>query len=107
VCGRFTLRVPVKEMALVYDFETKSLFPAEAPRYNIAPVQPIATVWLRPGHDKRELVALRWGRVCPADRVIDGRGVIPPKGGHTHGAWKSEGRAEGTTVAALGRAVAG
>jgi putative SOS response-associated peptidase YedK len=63
MCGRFTLRVPVKEMALVFDFETRSLFPAEVPRYNIAPTQPIAAVRVRPGHDQRELVALRWGLI--------------------------------------------
>ena len=46
-------------------------------------------------------------RVRPADRVLDGRGVIPPKGGHHHGPGQSAGRAEGTAVAALDRRVAG
>jgi hypothetical protein len=30
-------------------------------------------------------------RVCPADRVLDGRGVMPPKGGHNHGPRQSAG----------------
>ncbi len=41
--------------------------------------------------------------VRPADRVLDGRGLIPPKGGHNHGPWQSARRAEGTAVAALDR----
>jgi transposase len=43
----------------------------------------------------------------PADRVIDGCGLIPLKGGHHHGPRQSAGRAEGTAVAALDSAVAG
>jgi hypothetical protein len=45
-------------------------------------------------------------RVRPPDRVIDGRGLMPPKGGHHHGPWQSARRAEGTAVAALDRPVA-
>jgi hypothetical protein len=30
-------------------------------------------------------------RVRPANRVLDGRGVIPPKVGHNHGPWQSAG----------------
>jgi hypothetical protein len=43
-----------------------------------------------------------WG-VRPANRVLDGRGLIPPKGGHHHGPRQSAGRAEGTAVATLDR----
>ncbi len=46
-------------------------------------------------------------RVRPVDRLLDGRGVIPPKGGHNHGQRRSVGRAEGTKVATLDRPVAG
>jgi hypothetical protein len=45
-------------------------------------------------------------RVRPPDRVLDSRGVIPPKGGHYHGPWQNAGRAEGTAVATLDRPVA-
>jgi len=46
--------------------------------------------------------------VClrPADRVLDGCGLIPPKGGHHHGPRQSAGRAEGTAVAAMDQPVA-
>jgi hypothetical protein len=43
------------------------------------------------------------GSLRPADRVIDGCGLIPPKGGHHHGPRPSAGRAEGTAVATLDR----
>ena len=29
--------------------------------------------------------------VRPTNRVLDGRGVIPPKGGHTYGPWQNTG----------------
>src|SRR4051794_26473622 len=44
-------------------------------------------------------------RVRPANRVLDGRGVIPPKGGHTYGPWQSTRCREGTARAALDRPV--
>lgn len=59
MCGRFTLRMPVKELAPLFevasDFET-------VPRYNIAPTQSVLAV--RQGGDgKRQIVGLRWGLV--------------------------------------------
>jgi hypothetical protein len=42
----------------------------------------------------------------PADRILDGCGLIPPKGGHHHGPRQSAGRAEGTAVAAMDQPVA-
>ena len=58
MCGRFTLRTPTKDIAEVFDllhaFEL-------APRYNIAPSQPVAAVRLAEGH--RELSMLHWGLI--------------------------------------------
>ena len=45
--------------------------------------------------------------VRPANRVLDGRGVMPPKGGHHHGPWQTARSAERTAVATLDRPVAG
>ena len=45
--------------------------------------------------------------VRPADRVLDCRGVIPPKGGHNHGPGQNTERAEGTAMATMDRPVAG
>jgi len=62
MCGRFTLRAPASVVAGQF-----ALFelPPLAPRFNIAPSQPIAVVRLGPGgaEPPRELVWLRWGLV--------------------------------------------
>lgn len=79
MCGRFTLRAPASVVA-----EQFSLFevPPFAPRFNIAPTQPVAVVRLSPDQQEpeRELVWLRWGLVPswakdPAigDRMINAR----------------------------------
>lgn len=59
MCGRFTLRTPAKEIARLFDVTV----PDMAPRYNIAPSQPVAAVRLRPASERRELAMLRWGLV--------------------------------------------
>lgn len=60
MCGRFTLRTPASVVARQFDlFQPPEL----APRYNIAPTQPIAVVRLAPQSSQRELVQLRWGLV--------------------------------------------
>ena len=58
-----------------------------------------ATWWDKASMPSRALTF----RVRPADRVIDGYGLIPPKGGHHHGPRQSAGRREGTSVATLDR----
>lgn len=75
MCGRFTLRTPAPELARLFGLDRVD--PSElAPRYNIAPTQPIPTVRERPvagtsraggrGAERpprgpRELAFLRWG----------------------------------------------
>jgi putative SOS response-associated peptidase YedK len=61
VCGRYTLKTPVKALA-----EEFSLFdppPSLPPRYNIAPTQPVAAVRQAADGGGRELVRLRWGLI--------------------------------------------
>jgi len=62
MCGRFTLRAPASVVA-----EQFALLevPAFAPRFNIAPSQPVAVVRLAPDgvSPRRELVWLRWGLI--------------------------------------------
>jgi putative SOS response-associated peptidase YedK len=60
MCGRFSLFTPAPDLAGLFDLAG---FPELAPRYNIAPTQPVATV--RAGAAGRELVRLRWGLVAP------------------------------------------
>jgi putative SOS response-associated peptidase YedK len=60
MCGRFTRTTPVRVLATLFDFaETPDL----APRYNIAPTQPIAAVRNTGDNSHRELALLRWGLV--------------------------------------------
>ena len=63
MCGRFTLRVPTS--AIVEHFALLGKMPLLAPRYNIAPTQPVAVVRLdgRATTPRRELASLRWGLI--------------------------------------------
>jgi putative SOS response-associated peptidase YedK len=63
MCGRFPLFTPAPVLAEVFDLTG---FPELAPRYNIAPTQPVAAV--RAGEAGRDLVRLRWGLVPPWSR---------------------------------------
>ncbi len=62
MCGRFTLRTPASVVAAQFGlFET----PSFAPRFNIAPTQPVLAVRCAPERSDclRELALLRWGLV--------------------------------------------
>ena len=60
MCGRFLLFSDGSSLASHFGLAG---FPELAPRYNIAPTQPVAAV--RAGEAGRELVRLRWGLVTP------------------------------------------
>lgn len=62
MCGRFTLRAPASVVAAQFGlFE----MPPFAPRFNIAPTQPVAVVRCAAGElaSQRELTWLRWGLI--------------------------------------------
>jgi len=59
MCGRFSLTTAPEAMRALFDYEN---LPNLAPRFNVAPTQPVATVRLAAG-GKRELVFMRWGLV--------------------------------------------
>jgi putative SOS response-associated peptidase YedK len=63
MCGRFLLFSDASSLASHFDLAG---LPELAPRYNIAPTQPVAAV--RAGEAGRELVRLRWGLVPPWSR---------------------------------------
>jgi putative SOS response-associated peptidase YedK len=65
MCGRFTLRTPIKDVAELFDLSGFDPQPAgrELARYNIAPTQEIAAVRWHPERQGRELAWLRWGLV--------------------------------------------
>lgn len=58
MCGRFTLKTPVKKLAAAFQVEG---VPAVEARYNIAPTQKIVAV--HQGLDGREAKWLKWGLV--------------------------------------------
>lgn len=61
MCGRFTLTVPGEQAAQQFGLSDPSV--KLAPRYNIAPTQPVAAV--RAAETGRELALLRWGLIPP------------------------------------------
>lgn len=60
MCGRFNLTASGEEIAEAFDLDDA---PELAPRYNIAPTQPVAVVRLETASRKLSLGSLRWGLV--------------------------------------------
>lgn len=60
MCGRFTLLATGQELADHYQLTET---PPSAPRYNIAPTQPVAAVRLSQDGQAREFTFFRWGLV--------------------------------------------
>ena len=60
MCGRFSLIAPGEELADAFDLPQA---PVLAPRYNIAPTQPVAAVRINPGTGERELSHFHWGLI--------------------------------------------
>jgi putative SOS response-associated peptidase YedK len=60
MCGRFTLRTPAEQLAIHFDLDTP---PPTAPRYNIAPTQPVMAVREHSETGKREITFFNWGLI--------------------------------------------
>jgi putative SOS response-associated peptidase YedK len=60
MCGRFSLNLTGKELAEAFQLKTT---PAVAPRYNIAPTQPVATVTATLENPEPQFQLLRWGLI--------------------------------------------
>jgi len=72
VCGRFNQTASGEEIAEAFALdETQDL----APRYNIAPTQPVPVVVVEPASSRRVLVERKWGLV-PRDALGKERGFI-------------------------------
>lgn len=64
MCGRYTLRVPFREIVEGLSIlRVGELFAGAGPRFNVAPTQTVAAVRVVGG--ERELVGLRWGLIPP------------------------------------------
>jgi putative SOS response-associated peptidase YedK len=66
VCGRFSLATPGEDLEEAFGLETA---PELAPRYNIAPTQPILVIRTDP-EAGRQATALRWGFVPSTGRRL-------------------------------------
>lgn len=60
MCGRFNLTATGEEIAEQLGLAD---VPTLAPRYNIAPTQPVASVRLNPGSGRKELTHFHWGLI--------------------------------------------
>jgi putative SOS response-associated peptidase YedK len=69
MCGRFNLRTNPRAVATLFGLPT---VPELAPRYNIAPSQPVAVVGLKPGGQARGLAMMKWGLVPRWAKSDDG-----------------------------------
>ena len=72
MCGRTTLTATPEELAEAFDLDE---LPALAPRYNIAPTQPMPVVRVDAARRRRKLTLVRWGLVPPwaADPKVGAR----------------------------------
>ena len=59
MCGRFYLKSAPSEVAAEYGVDIRDNFP---PRYNIAPTQPVAAIYIGPRR-RRDYALMRWGFV--------------------------------------------
>lgn len=60
MCGRFTQTASPEVIAEQFQLKERPLFTA---RYNIAPSQSVAAIWITPGASTRACVLLRWGLI--------------------------------------------
>jgi len=72
MCGRFNQTASGEEIAEAFSLDEA---PALAPRYNIAPTQPVAVVGVQPKTGRRGLATLTWGLV-PHTSLGGERGFI-------------------------------
>lgn len=72
MCGRYTLRSPIDEIARLFDVPARVPIPE---RYNIAPRQPVLVV-RNDTHGKRELAAVEWGLIPEWKKEIGDKPLI-------------------------------
>ena len=82
MCGRYTLKTPVEELAEEFGFEASSV--ELPPNYNVAPTQEVAAILEEGG--KRRLELLRWGLIPSwaddpsiGSRMINARSETAPE----------------------------
>jgi putative SOS response-associated peptidase YedK len=87
MCGRFTLKTPLTQVADAFDLAPTALPKGEwRARYNIAPTQQVLIVREVPQSGSRELVPVQWGLVPQwagdpsiGSRLINARGETLPE----------------------------
>jgi putative SOS response-associated peptidase YedK len=73
MCGRFTLTTPGEDLAETFGLDE---VPDVAPRFNIAPTQPVAAVRRIPAGAPKSLSLLRWGLLPSWPREPRGRTLL-------------------------------
>lgn len=63
MCGRFTLTATADELRQLFDLADSPVLAKLAPRYNIAPTQPVVVVREHPKSGARTLDVMRWGLI--------------------------------------------
>jgi putative SOS response-associated peptidase YedK len=74
MCGRY--RLSRRKQLVEEYFDTVSDEPEWAPRYNIAPTQPIPVIRQNPTHPQRELSLMRWGLIPSWVKSLPGPPMI-------------------------------
>ncbi len=69
MCGRISLSTPARVVAEHFELAEA---PELAPRWNVAPGQPVAIVRVRPSSGERALELRRWGLVPPWSKDASG-----------------------------------
>ncbi len=72
MCGRFTLFASPEQLATLFDLPEP---PILAPRFNVAPTQPVGIVRMNPNTKQREWALVHWGLIpsWSKDPAIGGR----------------------------------
>src|ERR1700677_1389898 len=74
VCGRY--RLSRRKQIVEEHFDTISDEPDSAPRYNIAPTQPVAVIRQKPKEPRRELSLMRWGLIPSWSKDMSGAAMM-------------------------------
>src|SRR5438093_13092614 len=74
MCGRY--RLSRRKQLVAEYFDTVSDEPEWAPRYNIAPTQPVLVIRQNPKEPRRELSLMRWGLIPSWSKDMSGAAMM-------------------------------
>jgi putative SOS response-associated peptidase YedK len=74
MCGRY--RLSRRKQLVEEYFDTVSDEPEWAPRYNIAPTQPVPVIRQNPTQPRREMSLMRWGLIPSWAKALSGPPMV-------------------------------